>query len=58
MYNGRPVVTQGSRVVVTSGDLTLDPVSNDDEGTYECFARNSAGIDDASITLTVFGMLL
>jgi len=41
-----------------SGDLTLSPVSNDDEGTYDCLARNSAGIDEASITLTIFGMYI
>ena len=56
MHNGESVVNQGSRImIVPSGDLTFDPVANDDEGTYQCFARNSAGVDDASITLTVFG---
>ena len=56
MHNGESVVTQGTRVVVTSGSLMFDPVSNDDEGTYQCLAQNSAGVDDAAITLTVFGM--
>ena len=55
MHNGVQVATQGSRRVIASGELTLDPVSNDDEGTYQCFARNSAGVNDASITLIVFG---
>ena len=56
MRNGEPVVGQGSRItIVPSGDLTFDPVADDDEGTYQCFARNSAGVDDASITLTVLG---
>ena len=56
MLNGESVVNQGSRItIVPSGDLTFDPVANDDEGTYQCFARNSAGVDDASITMTVFG---
>ena len=54
-HNGVQVATQGSRRVIASGELTLDPVSNDDEGTYQCFARNSAGVNDASITLIVFG---
>ena len=54
-HNGVPVATQGSRRVILSGELTLDPVSNDDEGTYQCFAQNSAGVNDASITLIVFG---
>ena len=58
MYNGELVVTQGSRVVIMSGSLLFDPVSNDDEGTYQCLAQNSAGVDDASITLTVFGMCM
>lgn len=58
MHNGVAVVTQGSRVVVTSGSLLFDPVSNDDEGTYQCLAQNSAGVDNAAITLTVFGMYI
>ena len=55
MYSGAPVVTQGSRVMIGLGSLTFDPVSNDDEGAYRCLAQNSAGIDEASITLTVLG---
>ena len=58
MHNGVAVVTQGSRVVVMSGSLLFDPVSNDDEGTYQCLAQNSAGVDDAAITLIVFGMCI
>jgi len=49
------VTTQGSRVVVGSGDLTLAPVVNDDEGTYMCVARNSVGFAETSISLTVYG---
>ena len=52
MHSGVPVATQGSWRVIASGELTLDPVSNDNEGIYQCFARNSAGINDA---LIVFG---
>ena len=47
--------TEGTRVVVGSGDLTLAPVVNGDEGTYMCVARNIIGFTEASISLTVYG---
>ena len=49
------VTSQDSRVVVGSGDLTLSPVTNGDEGTYTCMARNVVGFAEATVTLTVFG---
>ena len=49
------VTSQDSRVVVGSGDLTLSPVTNGDEGTYTCMDRNVVGFAEATVTLTVFG---
>ena len=50
--NGKPL---SSRAVVSGKILFISRVRKEDEGTYECTARNAYGFDTATSQLTVKG---
>lgn len=49
-------VTNGNRFVLQSpGELRIKEIGKNDEGTYDCVARNNAGSDIDTVRVTVKG---
>ena len=59
LLNGKPVLPDGTHkmLVRETGvhSLLIDPLSQNDAGTYTCLATNKTGQDSFSLELTVVG---
>ncbi|XP_042274439.1 vascular endothelial growth factor receptor kdr-like isoform X3 [Thunnus maccoyii] len=53
--NGVPVEEAPGITLGKNGNLTIDRVKKDDEGLYECIARNDEGFAKTSAVVTVLG---
>lgn len=51
--DGNVIGDGGRRRILTNGNLLIDPVSRDDEGTYVCTATNEYGSDETRGRLIV-----
>lgn len=54
-FNGRPISEIDNLIDVNNGSMIINRVRWDNQGVYECYQINSAGLDTAFSKVKVYG---